>query len=80
MEAKASGNEHLDPHGEDESILVGMMFEKITERYPDWKMGDRTDLAMAMLAVVKTWAHNLELTNESHKTVEIVEVPKRGET
>jgi hypothetical protein len=71
MEFKRSGDEYLDPHGEDESALVGMLFEKITEHFPDWPMGDRTDLAMSMLAVTKKWAHNLELTNGSHTTQEI---------
>lgn len=73
MEAKTTGNEHLDPHGEDESVLVGMFFQRITEIFPEWPMGDRTDLAMTMLAVVKTWAHNLELTNDSHSVVDLVQ-------
>lgn len=45
------------PKNESESQLVQMLFEKATELRPDWPMGDRTDLAMAMLSVVKRWAH-----------------------
>lgn len=45
------------PKNEEESILVQMLFEKITEHRPDWPLGDRTDLAMSMLSVVKRWAH-----------------------
>ena len=61
----------LEPANDDESILVGLLFEKATLLYPDWPMGDRTDLAMSMLAVVKSWAHNLELTSDSSRTVEV---------
>jgi hypothetical protein len=50
------------PKGEEESRLVQSLFEKATELYPDWKMGDRTDLAMAMLSVVKRWAHETAVT------------------
>jgi hypothetical protein len=50
------------PKGEDESRLVQDFFEKITELRPDWPMGDRSDLAMAMLAVVKRWAHESAAT------------------
>lgn len=50
------------PTTPEESELVQMMFEKITDLRPDEKMGDRTDLAMAMLAVVKRWAHKNEMT------------------
>lgn len=60
----------LEPSSDDESHLVGMLFERITEIYPDWPMGERTDLAMGMLAVVKKWAHNLEMTSDSSKKVE----------
>lgn len=52
------------PANDDESELVGMLFEKATELFPDWKMGDRTDLAMSMLAVVKKWAHKNELAKD----------------
>lgn len=45
------------PKGEDESRLVQMLFEKVTDLRPDWPMADRTDLAMSMLSVVKRWAH-----------------------
>lgn len=45
------------PKGEEESKLVQMLFEKITELRPDWPMADRSDLAMSMLSVVKRWAH-----------------------
>lgn len=45
------------PTSEEESRLVQMLFEKATDLRPDWPMADRTDLAMAMLGVVKTWAH-----------------------
>lgn len=48
----------------EEMALAQMMFEKITELRPDWPMGDRTDLAMTMFAVVKKWAHKEELTTE----------------
>lgn len=51
------------PTTDEESELVQMMFEKATQLFPDWKMGDRTDLAMSMLAVVKRWAHKNEMTN-----------------
>ena len=61
----------LEPANDDESVLVGLLFEKATLLYPDWPMGDRTDLAMSMLAVVKQWAHNLELTSDSSRTVEV---------
>lgn len=61
----------LEPANDDESILVGLLFEKATQLYPDWPMGDRSDLAMSMLAVVKKWAHNLELTSESSRTLVI---------
>lgn len=47
------------PKNESESQLVQMLFEKVTELRPDWPLGDRTDLAMSMLSVVKRWAHNL---------------------
>ena len=53
-----------DVETDDESVLVGLLFEKITKLYPDWKMGDRTDLAMAMFAVFKRWAHSEDLTTE----------------
>jgi hypothetical protein len=49
------------PKGEDESRLVQMLFEKVTELRPDWPMADRSDLAMAMLSVVKRWAHESNL-------------------
>lgn len=49
---------HLEPKTEDESRLVQMLFEKITESLPDEKMGDRTDLAMSLFATVKQWAHD----------------------
>lgn len=45
------------PKNDEESLLVQMLFERITELRPDWPMGDRTDLAMNMLSVVKRWAH-----------------------
>jgi hypothetical protein len=50
------------PKTDDESELVQMLFEKITELRPDWPLGDRTDLAMSMLSVVKRWAHKHKLT------------------
>jgi hypothetical protein len=71
MEIRPDVPDNQDPSGQDESVLVGMMFEKITELRPDWPMGDRTDLAMAMLGVVKKWAHNLELTSDSSRLVDI---------
>lgn len=61
----------LEPSSDDESHLVGMLFDRITEMHPDWPMGDRTDFAMAMLAVVKKWAHNLELTSDSTRSVDV---------
>jgi hypothetical protein len=73
----------LEPVSDDESALVGMLFDRITELYPDWPMGDRTDLAMGMLAVVKKWAHNLELTSKSTRTVmtsEVVDENVNGHT
>ena len=54
------------PKGDEESRLVALLFEKATELYPNWEMGDRTDLAMAMLAVVKTWAHQNDMTRVPH--------------
>jgi hypothetical protein len=51
------------PTTDDESALVQMLFEKVTLLYPEWKMGDRTDLAMSMLGVVKTWAHMNRFNN-----------------
>lgn len=45
------------PKGEDESRLVSMLFEKVTELRPDWPLADRSDLAMSMMSVVKRWAH-----------------------
>lgn len=64
---------YYEPETDDESTLVGMLFERVTEIYPEWPMGDRTDLAMSMLAVVKRWAHNLELTSESAKVLDVNE-------
>lgn len=64
---------HLEPVSQDESALVGMLFERATELYPDWKMSDRSDLAMAMFATVKKWGHNLDLTSESHRMVTLPE-------
>jgi hypothetical protein len=69
MEVRPPSAEELDPANDDESVLVGMLFEKITTIYPDWPMGERSDLAMSLLAVVKRWAHNLELTSDSSRTV-----------
>lgn len=66
MEIKDVGDDpHLTtmPTTPEESALVQKMFEKATELFPDLKMGDRTDLAMAMLGVVKRWAHENEMTN-----------------
>ena len=59
----------LEPTTDDESQLVGMLFDKITEVYPDWNMPDRSDLAMLMLGVVKQWAHNVEATSQSTRIV-----------
>ncbi len=59
-----------EPVTKDESTLVGLMFEKITELYPDWPMGDRTDLAMALFAVVKQWGSDEELVSDSAVMVE----------
>lgn len=77
MEVKQTdgSTEYLEPASQDESALVGMLFEKITELYPDWKMFERSDLAMAMFATVKKWGHNLELTSESHSIVELPQNP-----
>lgn len=49
---------HLEPSTDDEMKLVHELFERITLLRPDDKMGDRTDLAMALFAVVKQWAHD----------------------
>lgn len=68
---------HLEPHSKDESALVGMLFEKITETYPDWKMSDRSDLAMSLFAVVKQWAHDMSLTSKSHETALIEITPDK---
>ena len=67
MQVKQVGEEtlHLEPKTEDESRLVQMLFERITEFYPDEKMGDRTDLAMSLFTVVKQWAHD----GDSVKTI-----------
>ena len=73
MEVRPPSAPELDPSNDDESILVGMLFDKLTELRPDWPMGDRTDLAMSMLAVVKRWAHNLEMTSDSSRTVAYTE-------
>lgn len=59
----------MEPNTDDESALAGMLFDRITQLRPDWPMGDRSDLAMAMVAVVKQWAHNLELTSDSSRIV-----------
>lgn len=69
MEVMPPSAAEMDPSNEDESILVGMLFDRVTEVFPEWPMGDRSDLAMKMFAVVKKWAHNLELTNDSSRTV-----------
>lgn len=60
MQVKQVGEEtlHLEPKTDDEMRLVHMMFERITEIRPDEKMGDRTDMAMALFVVVKQWAHD----------------------
>lgn len=72
MEIKETDGEgRFEPVSRDDSILVSLLFEKITEHRPDWPMGDRTDLAMSMFTVVKKWAHNLDLTSDHHKIVEI---------
>lgn len=67
MQVKQVGEEtlHLEPKTDDEMRLVHMMFERISEIQPDEKMGDRTDLAMALFVVVKQWAHD----NEDTKTI-----------
>lgn len=52
------------PKNEEEGLLVSMMFEKVTELFPDWGMGDRTDLAMSLFSVVKRWAHKNEMTTQ----------------
>ena len=71
MEIRETDNEgQYEPVSEDDSALVSMLFLQITELYPDWKMSDRTDLAMTMFATVKKWAHNLELTSTNHRVVE----------
>lgn len=49
---------HLEPSTDDEMRLVHMLFERITELRPEDKMGDRTDLAMALFVMVKQWAHD----------------------
>ena len=51
-----------EPVSEDESRLVGMLFNAATKLFPEWNMGDRTDLAMSMFSVVKQWAHADEMT------------------
>ena len=56
---------YLEPQTEDESKLVQMLFERITEFQPVAPLGDRTDIAMAMFATVKKWAHD----GESVKTI-----------
>ena len=67
MEIKSVGDDenlYTMPKSESESVLVQMLFEKATELYPDWKMGDRTDLAMSMLSVFKRWAHAEGMTEK----------------
>lgn len=56
---------HLEPNTDDEMRLVSMLFGRITELRPDDKMGDRTDLAMSLFTVVKSWAHD----GDSVKTI-----------
>lgn len=51
------------PKNNEESKLVQMLFDKITEHRPDWPMADRTDLAMSMLSVVKHWAHENQMSS-----------------
>lgn len=63
------------PTTNDESELVQMLFERATKLYPDWKMGDRTDLAMSMLGVVKQWAHKNKMT--TYKKEEEIPYPRR---
>jgi hypothetical protein len=43
------------PINKDESDLVQMLHERITEMRPDWPLGDRSDMAMEMFAIVKRW-------------------------
>ena len=77
MEIKETDDEgRFEPSSRDDSILCGMMFEKITAMWPDLAMHHRSDLAMALFVVVKKWAHDLELTSDSHRIVETnVEIP-----
>lgn len=52
---------HLEPKTDDESTLVQMLFEEVTNSWPDLPMGDRSDFAMRTFAVIKQWAHDLEI-------------------
>ena len=56
---------HLEPKTEEEGELVQMLFEEVTNTWPDLPMGDRTDFAMRAFAVVKKWATR----NEDVKTI-----------
>jgi hypothetical protein len=52
------------PVNDDESELAGKLFEKVTEMRPDLSLGDRSDLAMEMFAVVKRWAQKRGMANK----------------
>lgn len=74
MEIKETDGEgRFEPASDDDSVLVGMMFERLSEMHPEWPMGVRSDIAMALFTTVKKWAHNLELTSDSHRIVEVDE-------
>lgn len=74
MEVRETDDDgQFEPASDDDSALVGMMFERITEMHPDLEMRHRADIAMSMFVVVKKWAHNLDLTSDSHRIVETEE-------
>lgn len=64
MEVKAVDDETAayEPLTQSEGFLATDLFKKVTELFPDWKMGDRTDLAMAMFVTFKKWAHEDDAT------------------
>lgn len=59
------------PVTDDEMRLTNMLLERVNDLYPDWKFGDRTDLAMSMFAVVKQWAHTSEAELTKGESYEI---------
>lgn len=65
MEVRAvdEATQRYEPVTESEGKLVTGLFETATDLFPDWKMSDRTDLAMSMFVAVKKWAHEDDAAN-----------------